>query len=278
MKYFKTSEIAKLFGLHPNTVRMYEEWGLLPAVPRNSSGYRLFTQNHIDQIRLIRLTLKCTMFGRGIKKAAYQIIHLAAEGRFHDALECAYGLRNLIDTECRQAEEAEKFLEDWAYRIATGAGSNPAARSQQNGRENTAHKNTEDTESIIPSPGETVGFKTAAAILSMTPDMLRDWERNNLIHIPRNPLNGYREYGCEEINKLRVIRALRRSNYSNMAILRAMQKLESGSVDGLQEALDSPEPDAEGYTCFTDNLLTALYAAKNAVEEIIVLLDKCIQA
>ena len=87
-------------------------------------------------------------------------------------------------------------------------------------------------------------------------------------------MNGYREYSNEEINKLRVIRALRRSNYSNMAILRAMQKLESGSVDGLREALDSPEPDAEGYTCFTDNLLTALYAAKNAVEEIIVLLGK----
>ena len=121
MKHYKTSEIAKLFSIHPNTVRLYEEWGLLPAVPRNSSGYRLFDQTHVDQIRLIRLVLKCTMFGRGIKKTAYQIIHLAAEGSFRDALECAHNLRDLIDTECRQAAEAEKFLEDWASSIASGA-------------------------------------------------------------------------------------------------------------------------------------------------------------
>ena len=275
MKHYKTSEVAKLFAIHPNTVRLYEEWGLLPAVPRSSSGYRLFTQAHVDQIRLIRLVLKCTMFGRAIKKTAYQIIHLAAEGSFRDALECARNLRDLINTECRQAEEAEKFLEEWASRTASGSDSHLKLQLQHNEREKNIRKCFADAqESLCPSPGEPVGFKTAAEILSITPDMLRDWERNNLVHIPRNPRNGYREYGSEEINKLRVIRVLRRSNYSNMAILRAMQKLEDGSAEGLREALDSPEPDAEGYTCFTDNLLTALYTAKNAIEEIIVLLGK----
>ncbi|NLL72289.1 MAG: MerR family transcriptional regulator [Clostridiales bacterium] len=30
MKKYSTSEVAKIIGVQPNTVRMYEEWGLLP--------------------------------------------------------------------------------------------------------------------------------------------------------------------------------------------------------------------------------------------------------
>ncbi len=276
IKYFKTSEIAKLFDIHPNTVRLYEEWGLLPVVSRSPSGYRLFTQAHADQIRLIRLVMKCTMFGKVIKKTAYEIIHHAAEGSFHDALECALHLRDLIDIECRQAEEAERFLENWASHAEAGSEIKPDTLPKHQEPEKNARKDSADvSEDICPSPGKTVGFKTTASILNITPDMLRDWERNNLIHIPRNPLNGYREYGSAEINKLRVIRVLRRSNYSNMAILRAMQKLELGSAEGLREALDNPDLDEDrGYLCFTDNLLTALYTAKNAVEEIVLQLNK----
>jgi DNA-binding transcriptional MerR regulator len=48
----RTSEIAKAVGVHPNTVRLYEEWGFLPPVRRNASGYRLFTEAHLDQMRL----------------------------------------------------------------------------------------------------------------------------------------------------------------------------------------------------------------------------------
>lgn len=268
MKHYKTSEIARLFAIHPNTVRLYEEWGLLPPVSRTPSGYRLFTQAHVDQIRLIRMVFKCTMFGRGIKKTAYQIIHLASEGNFWSALENALHLQNLIDTEGHQAEEAERFLEAWASRAAAEAEGQTGPLPNQFTEEST--QSTAASESV-----QTIGFREAAAALSITPDMLRDWERNNLIHIPRNPVNGYREYGSTEINKLRVIRVLRRSNYSNMSILRAMQKLDAGTAEGLREALDSPELDADrGYLCFTDNLLTALAAAKEAVSQIIVQLKK----
>ncbi len=269
MKHYKTSEVAKLFNLHPNTIRLYEQWGLLPVVPRSSTGYRLFTQAHIDQIKLIRLTMKCSLFGRGIKKTAYQMIHLAAEGSFQDAFQYAQILKGMLHTECMQAEEAEKFLESWALITATGTHIN-STPTQKKTATSSRLDSSKVYEEAMPSPGDKVSFQAAAEILSITPDTLRDWERNNLIHIPRNPLNGYREYGIEEINKLRVIRALRRSNYSNMAILRAMQKLESGSSEGLLEALDNPELDADrGYLCFTDSLLTTLRTAKEAIEEII---------
>ena len=55
--YLRTSDIAKAVGVHPNTVRLYEEWGFPPPVPRSSSGYRLSTEAHLDQMRLAQMSL-----------------------------------------------------------------------------------------------------------------------------------------------------------------------------------------------------------------------------
>ena len=50
------SEIAREVGAHPNTVCHYEGWGFLPAVARSLSGYRLYTEIHLDYMRLARAT------------------------------------------------------------------------------------------------------------------------------------------------------------------------------------------------------------------------------
>lgn len=259
MKYFKTSEIAKAVGLHPNTIRLYEQWGLLPEISRTAAGYRLFTQDHVDQVKLIRLVLKCTLFGREIKHTSYEIIKLSARSEYREALDRAGRLEALLRSECRQAEEAEHFLEEWGSRRRAFKGTHGQPES--------------GTNTATASPTAAISRNDAAKLLDITPDTLRDWERNGLISIPRDPRNGYRRYGADDINKLRVIRVLRRSNYSNMAILRAIQKLEAGSAEGLKEVLDSPEIDEDrGYLCFTDTLLTSLHAALDAVREIIRLL------
>ena len=52
MNTYTTSEVAKIIGIHPNTVRMYEEWGLIPLAERKSNGYRVFTDYHIEQLSL----------------------------------------------------------------------------------------------------------------------------------------------------------------------------------------------------------------------------------
>jgi DNA-binding transcriptional MerR regulator len=255
MKYLKTSDIAKEVGIHPNTVRLYEEWGLLGKIPRSPAGYRLFTQAHLDQVRLVRLALKCSCFGREIKRMAYDTIKASAAGDYKEALDTAISLKKMIGVECCQAEEAERYLEQWAVNTLPGEN-----KESDGGAGESAHG--------------TLGMAEAAKLLSITTDTLRNWERNNLIQIPRNPANGYRMYGPDEINRLRVIRVLRRSNYSNMAILRAMLQLESGSSEGLREALDSPELDEErGYLCFTDNLLSTLHTALDAVNAIVLILQ-----
>lgn len=37
---YSTSQIAKIAGLHPNTVRMYEQWELIQKPARKQNGYR----------------------------------------------------------------------------------------------------------------------------------------------------------------------------------------------------------------------------------------------
>ena len=54
----RTAEVARAVGVHPNTVRLYEEWGFLPPIPRGPNGYRLFTTEHVDQMRLARTALQ----------------------------------------------------------------------------------------------------------------------------------------------------------------------------------------------------------------------------
>jgi len=250
MGYLRTSAVAKAAGLHPNTIRLYEEWGLLPEIPRSPSGYRLFSHTHLEQIKLIRLAFKCTIFGRDIKRTAYVLIKSAACSDFDKAFDLAITIKDLIAMEIRLADDAVRYLEQWAV--------------------NYKSKTVSEQTDLTGSNSETISIREAAAKLHVTVDMLRDWERNNLIRIPRNPGNGYRMYGTDEINRLKVIRSLRRSNYSNMAILRTMQKLACGSTEVLREALDTPDLDDDrSYLCFTDYLLTALYTARDSVNEII---------
>ncbi|MBW6474685.1 MAG: MerR family transcriptional regulator [Anaerolineaceae bacterium] len=94
-----TSKIAKIVGCHPNTVRMYEAWGLLPPVPRAANGYRLYTLDHLDQMRLARTALNTAWPGKTIRKAAFELIHQAARGDLGGALESAYRYLVLVQSE-----------------------------------------------------------------------------------------------------------------------------------------------------------------------------------
>ncbi|RPI95807.1 MAG: MerR family transcriptional regulator, partial [Chloroflexi bacterium] len=99
-------------------------------------------------------------------------------------------------------------------------------------------------------------------------DQLRNWERNNLLETPRDPSNGYRLYGPDEIGRLRVIRMLIRSRYSMMSILRMLNKLDRGETDQLRQALDTPESE-EDALYVTDHWLTTLGELEKAAHELI---------
>lgn len=245
-RHLSTSDIAKAVGVHPNTVRLYEEWGFLPPIPRSTSGYRLFTQGHLDQMRLARLVMHGPWPGRDIRKSALALVRQAASGDLGGALEQAYHHLALVQAERAQAEAAAQLLERWAQGTPVDATAQP-----------------------LPISG-------AARLLGVTIDMLRNWERNGLIQVPRDPHSGYRLYGATEIGRLRVIRTLRQAGYSMMAVLRMLLQLNQGQRDDLRETLDTPRPD-EDIVFATDRWLSTLAEQEQRAMDIITQLEEMIR-
>jgi DNA-binding transcriptional MerR regulator len=245
-RYLRTSDIAKAIGVHPNTVRLYEEWGFLPPIPRSPSGYRLFTEAHLAQMHLARMALHDPWPGRKIKRSALTLVQQAASGDLGGALEQAYQHLALVQGERARAEAAVELLDRWAHGIAADATTAPLRIGQ------------------------------AAELLDVTTDMLRNWERDGLIHVPRNPHNGYRQYGGAEIGRLRVIRMLLRAGYSTMAILRMLLHLDRGQKDNLRRVLDTPRPDEDVYSA-ADRWLSTLADFEQRAVDIIVLLESMIE-
>ncbi|SHG39544.1 MerR family transcriptional regulator, mercuric resistance operon regulatory protein [Fodinibius roseus] len=51
---YKIGEVARRASVNKETVRYYEKRELIPKPDRRRSGYRIFTQRHIDQIKFIK--------------------------------------------------------------------------------------------------------------------------------------------------------------------------------------------------------------------------------
>lgn len=53
MKKMTRSEVAERAGVGRETVRYYEERGLIPNPPRSAAGYRKYGESYIERIRFI---------------------------------------------------------------------------------------------------------------------------------------------------------------------------------------------------------------------------------
>jgi DNA-binding transcriptional MerR regulator len=235
-RHLRTSDIAKSLGIHPNTVRLYEEWGFIAPVPRSRSGYRLFTPLHLEQMRLARLALQWPYPGG--KEVVLDLVKCAVEGDLGMAMELAYRYLANVRTEQTHAEAGVEFLERWA-------------RGQ-----------------VLDTTRRSMSITQTAQYLGVTVDQLRNWERNGLLHIPRDPKTGYRQYGAPEIGRLRVIRMLRQSGHSMMAILRMLRRFDAGETERLREALDTPGENEDMVT-IVDRWLSTLAEAEARAEAII---------
>ena len=112
MNTYKTTEIANIIGIHPNTVRLYEKLGLIPEARRKENGYRIFTDLHIEQFRLARAALKVEILQNGLRKKAMNIIKVSAAGNFDKALILTDEYLSQLEQEKNNAEEAIKIVEE----------------------------------------------------------------------------------------------------------------------------------------------------------------------
>ena len=106
MNTYTTSDVAKIIGVHPNTVRQYEEWGLLPSIERKANGYRTFTDFHIEQLRLARLAFQIEVLQNGLRKKIVLMVKTAATKDFDTALSLTEEYKMQLKQERANAEEA----------------------------------------------------------------------------------------------------------------------------------------------------------------------------
>jgi DNA-binding transcriptional MerR regulator len=243
-RHLRTSEIAKALGVHVNTIRLYETWGFLPEIPRGPNGYRQFSPMHLEQARLVHLALRWPYLGD--KALLLDLVKRAASGDLGMAMELAYKYLAHVRMEKTAAEAAVEFLERWA----------------------AGH--------VFDTPRQRVRISTAARHLNVTVDMLRNWERNGLLDVPRDPANRYRLYGTAEFGRLRVIRTLVQAGYSLMAILRMLRQFDAGNTDDLRGALDRPRDDEEIQT-IADRWLSTLSELEQRAQAIIRQLGRMIE-
>lgn len=238
MNQYKTAEIASIAGIHPNTVRLYEKLGLIPMPQRLPNGYRVFTDLHVRQIKLVRLAFKTEVLQNGLRKKMVQMVKKSAAGDYSGALGLAREYLSMVRQEQLNAEEAADI-----------AG--------------------------LHLQGETSGCtplynrKEASLFLGVTADTLRNWEMNGLLKVKRRQ-NGYRVYTSEDMSRLKVIRSLRCANYSLAAILRMLNRVNPHA--DIKALLNTPEA-GEDIVAVCDKLITSLKEAENNASQIIKMLE-----
>lgn len=108
MKEYSTCEISKEFGLHPNTIRFYEEIGFLPQIPRKENGYRIYNEVNLEQLKLIRIGLKSELLQNGLRKEIIKIIKTSANGNYDEALELS---KKHFDNLLKEEKKAKDSIE-----------------------------------------------------------------------------------------------------------------------------------------------------------------------
>lgn len=234
MVTYKTAEVATVIGIHPNTVRLYEEWGLIPAAKRQANGYRVFTEFHIQQFRLARTAFQIEVLQGGLRKKIVEVVKLSAQSNFDDAILLTQEYIAELKKERGHAEGAICIVQH----ILSGDSLDKPVFMKR---------------------------KEVSDYLDISMDTLRNWEMNGLLTVKRKQ-NGYRVYSEQDIKRLKIIRSLRCANYLLEAILRMLRQLSCDPNTDIKLALNTPQQN-DDIISVCDKLIISLFSAeKNALK------------
>jgi DNA-binding transcriptional MerR regulator len=168
-------DLAREHGLSTQSVRNYEDAGILPAAERTVHGYRTYTPLHAQALRAFLALVS----GHG-HQTATAIMRAVNQGAAEDALR-------LID------ESHGQLLDDRRTLQAVDA----ALR---------------DLAPIPQERGDTF-IGPLARRLDLRPATLRKWENAGLVRPRRDPQTGYRIYSVADVRDIRLAHQLRRGGY-----------------------------------------------------------------
>lgn len=241
MNTYQTAEVAKLIGVHPNTVRLYEQLALIPKPEREPNGYRVFTDIHIEQFRVARLAFQIEVLQSGLRKKIVDMVKASAAGDYALALRLTNEYLLDIQKERQNAEDAIEVVKQ----ILSG-------------------KTLENALSLKR--------KEVSEHLHISMDAIRNWEMNGLLCVRRRE-NGYRIYTDSDIKRLKIIRSLRCANYSLEAIMRMLNGLSFNPNADIRKLLNTPRNDCD-IISVCDKLILSLQKAESNARNIMIRLEQ----
>ncbi len=240
---YKPIELANIFGIHSNTIRLYEKWGFISKAHRAENGYRIFTNVHLYQIKLCRCIFGHPFTTSTIRHIGNKVIEASAK--------CDIPLCHIytdeyiaaIRKEIKTARQTAEILQKWLDNNKTLLSNDLYSRKQ------------------------------AAEILGTTVETIRNWERNGMILSDKTGVNNERLFDANDIERLHVIYMLRQAGYSMFSILRCMEKYDNGEKNLVLETLDNPGEE-EDLLSVGDRWTKALSALEQAAMAIPPLLEQ----
>lgn len=190
---YRPIDIARKLNISTSTIRIYEDMGIIPPVKRTDSGYRIFTQIHLDYLICIRNMVK----GYSLEFTG-DLLREHMKGNDHKAL--------WMITKSQADLYAEKMRLE---------------RVGLNLIKNLNYKSSD----IKKDKKNLMTIKEISKITNISTTTIRYWETIGLISSVRGEGNNYRLFNEDQIKVILIIHALKYSlktkyNYYNMEMLK----------------------------------------------------------
>ncbi|MEU9607417.1 MerR family DNA-binding transcriptional regulator [Streptomyces sp. NPDC048057] len=198
--------VARQHGLSPQTVRNYEDAGIIPPAHRSRSGYRDYTAAHAAGLTA-HLAL-VPAFGHAM---ARRIMRAVTGGHLDEALEhidAGHALLARDRNTLRTVEAALPHLAATAPNTAT-------------------------------APRAPYGIGELAHHLGVNPATLRAWERAGVLSPRRDPRTKHRQYLALDVRDAELAHLLRRGGQPLATVATVLGQLrDAGSLTALTGALE----------------------------------------
>ncbi|WPC43829.1 MerR family transcriptional regulator [Clostridium sp. JS66] len=215
-KIYNVIGLARIYGIHPNTVRLYEKLGFISKAKRNVNNYRIFEELHVLQIKVCRCIFGYPFINRHIRNAGNEIICSIAKKQWDEAVQNTECYIQIIEHEIKKAQKACEMLQNWA-------------------------NSTKGNEILLEK--KMLSRKDIANYLGVTAEAIRNWERNGLILTEKVGTKGEKLYSSTDLGRMHIIYMLLQSGYSMASIHRSMSMYDKGHAELVVSALDCQEYD-----------------------------------
>ncbi len=214
MKKYTTIELAQIYHIHPNTIRLYERLNYISIPQRADNNYRIFTELHILQIKICRCIFGYPFTNKNIRNAGNEVMWASSNQEWNIGRQNAERYIGIIEQEIKIAHRTAIILNQWANTV--------------NQQKNSDNKNY-------------LSRKEVADRYSVTVEAVRNWERNRLIFSVKKGEKGEQLYSRTDLDRISIIYMLIQAGFSVAAIQRSLTMYENGHPNEIVTALNNPK-------------------------------------